>query len=230
MTDRDYTHYVLLVDHSGSMEKIATETEAGIAAYLKEQAAVGGKATYSLYEFDSWFDDPITGDITSWHRDMRLKLNCVADFAPIATGSRYVLSPRGRTPLFDAQGMTITEVGAKLAAMPEGKRPGKVVFVTATDGQNNDSREWDPDRVKALVGTQERDYGWRFAYIGANQDAFAQGSAMGMRGSSTMNYRASHVGTRNAWAGIAAASTRYVGGQSANIEYTDDERDAAEEK
>ncbi len=228
MTDRDYTHYTILVDRTGSMEGIAAETQAGIAAYLKEQAALDGKATYSLYEFDSWFDEDDPAGISS--HDMRLKLNCIADFAPISQAPGYVLMPRGRTPLYDAQGMTITKVGAKLAALPENQRPGRNVFVTATDGQNNDSREWDADRTNALVTRQREVYGWQFTYIGANQDAFAQGSAMGMTTNSTMNYRATHAGTQSVWSAAAAASTRYASGQSPDIAYTDAERKAAEEE
>jgi hypothetical protein len=226
MTDSNYTHYAILVDRTGSMRDIATETEAGIAAYLKEQATLPGKATYSLFEFDSWY----TGDDSPMHSDMSIQLNRIKDFAPISEDPHYVLNARGYTPLYDAQGMTITSLGSKLAAMPEGQRPGKVVFVTATDGLNNASTEWDAARVKALVTQQERDYGWKFTYIGANQDAFAQGGAMGVHTNSALNYSATKGGTRSAWGAAAAASTRYASGQSADITYTDDERKAAEEK
>jgi hypothetical protein len=52
--------------------------------------------------------------------------------APRLTADTYV--PRGTTALLDAIGRTIDELGARLAGMPEGERPGKVIFVIITDG------------------------------------------------------------------------------------------------
>jgi hypothetical protein len=230
MTDATYTHYVILVDRTGSMEIIAKETEAGIAEYVREQAKLEGRATLTLYEFDSWHDQPLGGH-AKWDGNIHLQVNTVCDFADISEVPAYHLVPRGMTPLLDAVGMTVTETGEKLAALPESKRPGMVIFVIVTDGQENDSKEWTSERVRSLTQQQERDYGWRFTYLGANQDAFAQAGDIGIAAAAAVNYNASHAGTQNAWgaAGKFSARTRTAGpgGQSA---YTQAERDAAEEK
>lgn len=228
MTNPKYAHHCLLIDRTGSMKLIAEETQQGITAYIREVARASERVTISLYEFDAWLENDSEQYDYSKRMDLRTQVNCVCSFVEAAKFPGYTLVPRGNTPLLDAQGMTITAEGGKLAAMAEEDRPGKVVFVTATDGQENWSREWDTARVAALVRQQTEQYGWQFAYIGANQDAFAQGRAMHVNTTSIMNYRATSAGTQSAWTASAAAATRYVGGQSASITYTDEEREAAQ--
>lgn len=232
MTDSNYTHYVLLVDRTGSMESIAKETETGIAEYVREQAKLEGRATLTLYEFDSWHGDLAQGRHQQWDGSQHLMVNTVCDFAPIGEVPAYHLVPRGMTPLLDAVGMTVTETGERLAARPEAERPGLVIFVIVTDGGENASREWTRERVRNLISQQERDYGWRFTYLGANQDAFTEAGAMGIPVAATVNYAASHAGTQNAWGAGAkwSARTRQAGPGGQSVSYTQAERDSAEEK
>lgn len=211
MTNPEYTHYVLVVDRSGSMRELRGEAQNGIRTYLKEQSALPGKTTLSLYEFD---DQHTT----------------VHDFAPLDAAAAYELLPRGWTALLDALGHAITEVGQRLAAMPEADRPGKVIVVTTTDGLENFSREYTLQQVRDLISQQHRVWKWEFIYLGANQDAFQVAGDMGMATTSSMSYAATPVGMASAYKGASAASTRYVSGQSASTAFTDAEREAAEDK
>ena len=230
MTDASYTHYAILVDRTGSMSKIAEETEAGIAAYIREQAALDGKATLTLYEFDAWLHDPGKHGVHDGR--MLTQVNTICDFVPLAQAPAYHLVPRGNTPLLDAAGMTITQTGEKLAAMPEAQRPGLVIFVIVTDGRENWSQEWTRERVKALTQRQQENYGWRFTYLGANQDAFAEAGAIGVATAAAVNYNATHAGTVSAWDAASKWSgrTRVAGPGGQSVAYTQAEREAAEEK
>lgn len=231
MTDSSYTHYAILVDRSGSMGSIAKETETGIAEYIREQARLDGKATISLYEFDAWQPQP--GRHAAQDGRLATQVNAVYNFAPIGIMlPPYRLVPRGFTPLLDAVGLTVTETGEKLAALPGDERPGLVIFVIVTDGGENYSQEWTRERVKSLTQQQERDYGWRFTYLGANQDAFSEAAAMGMNVNSAMNYAASSSGTRNAWgsAGKWSARTRHAGPGGQSVSYSSAEREASAEE
>lgn len=229
MTDRDYTHYVILVDRTGSMVTIKTETESGIREYVKEQQALPGKATLSLYQFDAWHDRANEARTGRHAGSMTTQVEKIADFAHISGVPDYTLVPRGNTPLLDAVGMTVTETGEKLAALPEDRRPGVVIFVIATDGEENWSTEWTRERVKALIEQQERDYGWKFTYLGANVDAFAEAGAIGIAASSSLGYRASSGGTQSAWGSASrwSASTRSAGPGGQSVSYGRTERDDA---
>lgn len=208
MTDLGYRHYLLIVDRSGTMYAIRDEAQDGIRFFVREQAALPGRATLTLCQFDNKFE-------------------VVYDFAPLAAAADYQLVPRNMTALLDACGASVTNVGERLAALPEHERPGKVIVLITTDGKENVSSKYTLAQVKDLFTRQQRDYGWQFSYVGANVDAFAEAGGMGMVSSATLDYAATPAGTRNAYAAASAASARYARGQSTGISYTDEERAAA---
>ena len=122
--------------------------------------------------------------------------------------------PRGGTALYDSLGKTITDIGAKLAAMNEEDRPEKVLVITITDGEDNshligDSIKLDSVKVKEMVEHQKLVYNWDFAYIGANQDSWAVGSSMGYSIGTTMDYEASSAGTAMAFEALDSSALRY---------------------
>jgi hypothetical protein len=213
MTDKDYAHYVLIIDHSGSMENMKEDTEGGIKAFITEQASLPGKATLSLYQFDTIHDR-------------------VHDFADIRSVPDYHLLPRGGTALNDACMRAVTETGDRLRLLAEDERPGKVIVVIATDGKENSSAEFPGTagkaKVKEVITRQHDEYGWEFTYIGANVDAFAEAASYGIAAASAMDYDADLSGA--AWKMSSGASARYAGGQSASVSYTDTERAAAKKK
>jgi hypothetical protein len=227
MTDATYTHYVVLVDRTGSMSRIAQETEAGIAEYVKEQAALEGRATLTLYEFDAWHTSEGT-----LNDEMRTQVHTVCDFTDIRKVPDYHLVPRGMTPLLDAEGMTITQTGERLAALPEDARPGLVIFMIVTDGLENSSREWTNERVKELITRQQEHYGWRFTYLGANQDAVTEAGKVGIHASSAMTYAASHAGTQSTWESASkwSAGTRQAGPGGQSASYSSADRRAAKDE
>ena len=208
MTDQSYRHYVLIIDRSGSMVTIAKETQNGVRLFVSEQREIPGRATLSLYQFDHAHDT-------------------VHDFVALRDVPPYTLVPRGNTALLDACGFAITKVGVKLDAMPEEERPGKVIVLIATDGQENFSREYTLAQVRDMITRQHELYKWEFMYIGANQDSFAEAGQMGIPVVSTMDYAETPVGTQNAWVANSGSAGRYASGQSAGLYYTEQERAAS---
>lgn len=211
MTDPNYAHYILVIDRSGSMWNIALDAQGGINQFVRDQAVLPGKGTISLYQFDAIHDK-------------------VLDFADIKTAPEYTLTPRGSTALLDAVGFAVTQEGEKLAAMPEDQRPRKVIMLIATDGAENQSREYNLAQVKKLLTWQQEEYCWTVSYIGANVDAFANAASMGISLNSTIDYAATARGTAGAYAAASRGSVAVASGQSIDIRYTDAERDAAADK
>ena len=66
--------------------------------------------------------------------------------------------PRGSTALLDAVGRAINETGDRLAKMAEPDRPGLVIFVIVTDGEENASREFSKATIKEMIERQQTKY------------------------------------------------------------------------
>ena len=131
----------------------------------------------------------------------------------------------GMTALLDAQGRTIVELGRELAAMPEDERPGKVLVLTITDGQENASKHFNLQQVGALIQQQRDVYQWQFVYMGANQDAVATAAAMNIPAGSAMTFSPSPMAMQGTMRAAGAMVSRGRTGQAAS--FTDEERRAA---
>ena len=169
MTDQNLTHLYLLLDRSGSMQSIKTDTEGGFAAFVEEQRRIPGDCRVTLAQFDNHYD-------------------VVYADRPIADVPALDLQPRGSTALLDAMGRLVTDAGAGLAAMTDDERPGTVIVAIMTDGYENASKEWTHPAIKALVEQQTSDYGWQFLYMGADQDAIEVGRTIGVAAGNSITY------------------------------------------
>lgn len=169
MTCDDLTHIYLLLDRSGSMRSIKTDTEGGFASFVDDQRAAPGRCRATLAQFDDRYD-VVYADL------------------PIAEVPPLVLQPRGSTALLDAMGRLITDAGIELASLPEDKRPGTVIVAIMTDGRENASLEWTHPAVKELVEHQTTAYSWQFLYMGADQDAIEVGASLGVSRDHSVTY------------------------------------------
>ena len=168
---KNQTDITILLDRSGSMETIRKDMEGAFNSFLQEQKRLGGDMRLTLYTFDN-------------------VLTKIYDSLPIAEVPALVISPRGGTALLDSMAQVVDEVGYKFASKPEYDRPSRVVFVTITDGEENQSRRFSLQDVKTRIQHQTNNYNWQFVYLGANQDAFATGASMGYNYASSMTYTA----------------------------------------
>ena len=165
------TDITIVLDRSGSMQGIAEATIAGVNSFINAQRKVDGECVVSLTQFDDQYDPIYTA------RPLQ--------DVPELNGITFV--PRGMTALLDAIGRTITRTGERLAATHETRRPAKVIFVILTDGEENCSKEYTRARVNEMISHQRSKYSWEFVFLGANQDAIAVGSKLGIAASSTMS-------------------------------------------
>lgn len=188
--DDNYAHISILLDRSGSMAMIRDDMEGGLRQFVTEQQAEPGKTTFALYQFDDRYDVVIPPTTLA-----DVKVNDI------------VLVPRGSTALLDAMSRSIAQTGEYLAAMPETERPGKVLFLIVTDGYENASREVTRAQVMDKVTEQEGTYGWKFVYLGANQDAIAVAATFGVATAST--YAGTGAGAHNTWVANSAATKAF---------------------
>jgi uncharacterized protein YegL len=206
MTKQNYTHLVLIVDRSGSMENIAADMNGSIRTLLREQSEVPGDITVDVVTFDNEIETPYT------------------DVDPLDV-QEDVIVPRGSTALNDAVGSTIVRLGEKFKNMDETMRPDKVIICICTDGMENASREYTTKQVQAMVSKQREEWQWEFIFLAANIDAFATGRGYGFAKGSTQSYAATPQGVADVYATASAGITRSrLGGDTT---FTEAERQSA---
>lgn len=210
MTQPGYRHRIIVMDRSGSIESILAGQQSGLGEFFRSEGQVPGKATYSLWDFDT-------------------EIRCRASLAPLDTVRTYVIEPRGGTAMYDAVGDAVSAEGEKLAALPEDERPEDVTVIIASDGLENSSQRRTGPEVKAMLTHQQDAYGWRVIYMGTNQDALKEGAEMGVAVECAVNYASTDAGSRNAWASSAALLSRapVTMASAGGYSFTEDERDLA---
>ncbi|MFW6336198.1 MAG: vWA domain-containing protein [Phycisphaeraceae bacterium] len=205
--DPDYTDITIVLDRSGSMESCREETIAGFNRFLDQQRALPGMASITLIQFDNQYEKHYVG----------IPLAEAADLTP----QTYV--PRSGTALLDAMGRTIKGLGRHLASMPQADRPGKVLFVTLTDGQENASRRYTPSRVMSMIRHQREQYGWQFIFLGANQDAIAAAGQLGIDRDASITFSTRR--SEQTWNTLGTAMSRFRRGDDADVSFSAEERE-----
>jgi len=186
------TEIICVLDRSGSMQTILDDAIGGFNRLLQDQQAMTeGRAVMTIVLFDDRYE-------------------VVAENKPVAEVqpfTRETYRPRGLTALLDAVGQTIDRVGERYAAMPEHQRPGKVLFVILTDGQENCSRRYGHDQVATMVQHQTDTYQWEFMYLSADINAFNDAKGLGI--ATSVQFAATGLGTQSTYDVISSAAQQY---------------------
>ena len=180
----------VLVDRSGSMSPMVDDVLGGFNGLLADLTRDGSTATFTLVQFDS--GDP---------------MDVVADAVPLAEMrplDRDTYVPRGGTPLLDATGLLINRAAERARQRAEAGLPKEeVLFISITDGQENQSREYSLESVRSLV-TAWTTAGWQFVFMGAGLDVYQEATSMGYAAASVQEFLADGSGTRAAWGSLSA--------------------------
>jgi hypothetical protein len=180
--DNDTKHIICIIDKSGSMYSLTSDTIGGFNTFISQQKNIAGKATMSVTLFDTVFSTYYSGPIGE---------------VPVMTKDTYVTG--GATALYDAIGKTLSEY----------KDYDKALVLIMTDGEENSSKEYHRSTIADMIKEREAK-GWKFIYLGANQDAFQEGSNIGI--TQTYNFVADSPGIRSAFTNIGTYTTAYRGG------------------
>ncbi len=187
-----YSKVVCIVDRSGSMNSVRTDSIGGFNAFLEAQKKVVGEADLTLVLFD--------------HEYLVVYDSVPLKDVPPLNSENYV--PRGSTALLDAIGKAVTSTGAELSAMDEAERPESVIVAILTDGYENASTEYTRERISEMTKHQQEKYGWEFRYLGANQDAIKVGGSFGFKAKDCVTYASTGIGTREAYLSMSDSVTR----------------------
>jgi hypothetical protein len=204
------TDITMIVDRSGSMVSCREEAEAGVNHFITEQKKQKGKAILTLVQFDTDYEVVHDG----------VKINKVK--------ADYKLEPRGMTALLDAVGRSINGAMDRISIMKKKERPDLVVFVIVTDGEENSSHEFTLEQIKGLITRRQKNDGWQFTFLGANQDAFSTARSMGMPMAAAASYDPDR--SMEAFAAVSSNTSRMrdaaASGGLISSTFTDEERNS----
>lgn len=176
---KNLTELVFILDRSGSMSGLESDTIGGFNSMIAKQQKEEGDALVSTVLFD---------DLTEVIHDRVAIAN-----VPKLTENEYYV--RGCTALLDAIGGAIHHIGnVHKYARPEDV-PAKTLFVITTDGLENASRRYSFKMVKEMIERQKSKYNWEFLFLGANIDAIKVAGNLGIGRDCAANYNSDTVGT-----------------------------------
>jgi Mg-chelatase subunit ChlD len=213
------THVALLLDRSGSMAPLVADVIGGVNQFLTEQRAQGNDVRVSIVQFDS--NDP--QEVKAWGSP-------ISEVSSLTTAD---FQPRGGTPLLDATGLLIGRVKVDAQArVAAGLAEEDIVFVTVTDGEENQSREFTLAQVKALVEAQTA-AGWTFVFLSAGLNAYADAAAMGFDASNSQAWDRRGDNTRMAFNSVSKGMTnmrekKRRGMMTENVDFFETGKDAEE--
>ena len=186
---KNLTELVFILDRSGSMAGLESDTIGGFNAMIEKQRGEPGEAVISTVLFDN--ETEVIHD--------RLPLDRVSAL----TEKEYYV--RGCTALLDAVGGAIHHIGNVHKYAREEDRPEKTLFVITTDGMENASRRYTYDKVKSMIERQREKYGWEFLFLGANIDAAREAARFGIRADFAADYHADSIGTEAVYESVCEA-------------------------
>lgn len=175
---KDLTELVFILDKSGSMAGLERDTIGGFNAMLAKQKQVEGECRITTVLFDNRYE--LLHD--------RIDIRAVSPM----TEREYQVG--GSTALLDAVGRTIHKLVGVQKNTAEEYRAGNVMFVIITDGEENASREYSPQRIKAMI-EEEKKQGWEFVFLGANIDAVETAGRFGISADRAVDYVPDSAGT-----------------------------------
>ena len=196
------TELVFILDKSGSMSGLESDTIGGYNAMLEKQKVVDGECRITTVLFDNSYE--LLHD--------RIDIRAVSPL----TDKEYQVG--GSTALLDAIGRTIHKIGNAQKHTAADYRAEKVMFVIITDGEENASREYSSDKIKVQIERQKSQYGWEFIFLGANIDAVETAARFGIDRNRAQNYHADGEGSQVAYEAIACATIAF----RENAELSDD--------
>ena len=183
------TELVFILDRSGSMAGLESDTIGGFNSLIEKQKKQDGACYVSTVLFDN--ESEVLHD--------RIKLENIRKM----TDDDYTVG--GCTALIDAIGGAIKHISNIHKYARSEDVPEHTMFVITTDGYENSSHRYTSEQVKKMIEGQKKKHGWEFLFIGANIDAVETAARYGIDKDRAVNYNADGEGTHILYESVAKA-------------------------
>ncbi|MBO4360630.1 MAG: VWA domain-containing protein [Eubacteriaceae bacterium] len=182
------TELVFILDRSGSMSGLESDTIGGFNAMIEKQKAEEGTALVTTVLFDNEYE--LLHDRIGLER-----------ISPMSSKEYWV---RGSTALIDAIGRSVEHISNIHKYIRQEDVPEKTVFVITTDGMENASHSYSASQVRSMIEDKKKE-GWEFLFLGANIDAVQTAKHFGISEANAVNYMPDGQGTMNLYASVSKA-------------------------
>lgn len=189
----ELTELVFVLDRSGSMGGLESDTIGGFNSMIMKQKSQGSKVNVTTILFDDEVD--IIHD--------RFPVEIIQ---PLTEKEYFV---RGCTALLDAVGTAIEKMENVQKYLPENYRAGKVIFVITTDGLENSSEHYTQEQIRQKIEAR-KEYGWEFLFLGANIDAGKEAEKMGISRNRSVTYENDSKGIELNFKAVGRAISKAV--------------------
>ena len=215
--NKDLTEIIFVLDKSGSMWDVKSDTIGGFNQFVEDQKKLPGKALFTFITFDTTYNKVTEGAL-------------LESVKPL---NENTYNPGGGTALYDAVNRAIADTVERHNNEPSvDNTPGKVIMVVLTDGQENSSREVrDLKKISEMVKEREK-LGWEVVFLGADlADWQGMGSGLGFSKMSNMS-KADMLGNLKKMSNYTAVyrSAAYYAGETMDAAVLDQTMNMSEEE
>lgn len=148
----NYVHVCFIIDSSGSMAGSESDVIGGFKKVIDEQKNnKEGSCSVSFYDFST--------EVKKVYLGVDVKEVEYLD-------GKY--NPGGMTALYDGIGTAIDDLTTWYDDLSDEEKPEKILIVIMTDGQENNSQEYNLARIKKMIKHQEKGHNWTFVYMGSD--------------------------------------------------------------
>lgn len=168
---KNLTEIVFILDRSGSMSGLESDTIGGFNSMLEKQKKGEGEALISTVLFD--------GQCEVLHDRL--------DIREVEKMTERDYCVRGCTALLDAIGGAISHISKVHRYIRPEDVPEHTMFIITTDGLENASRKYSSNQVKKLI-EEKKELGWEFLFLGANIDAVETAGRIGIGRERAVNF------------------------------------------
>ena len=208
----ELTELVFILDRSGSMGGLESDTIGGFNGMIEKQKKEGEKVNVTTVLFDD--------EVEIIHDRFPIEI-----IEPLTDKEYFV---RGCTALLDAVGQAINKIDNVQRHLPEDHKAGKVLFVITTDGLENSSTEFTHNDIKRMIEAK-KECGWEFLFLGANIDAGKEAEKIGISRNRSVTYENDERGIALNYETVGSAVRKMAKSRTCSVELEDNWADEIEE-
>ncbi len=201
----EITELIFILDRSGSMNGLESDTIGGFNGMISKQKTEGEKINITTVLFDEEIE--IVHDRIS-----------VSMIEPLTDKEYYV---HGCTALLDAVGMSIKKIENVQNNLPDSQKAGKIIFVITTDGLENSSVEYCYSDIKEMINTK-RECGWEFIFLGANINVVKEAEKLGISRKRAVTYENDCKGVAINYDTIGKIALKVAKNRTCSVKLEDD--------